>query len=258
MTEAMTEVGPLLAGKRAVITGAATEGGIGFAAARLFAAHGARVVMLDRDVEAVQARAATLGPGHGAFACDVRDRQSCDDALDQARGVLGGVDVLLNNAGLVYGTSLMDVSDAEYDEVLGVNLKGTFNMARAVTPAMRSAGGGAMVLMSSIAGENGGGVFGRSHYAAAKAGILGLAKALARELAPDAIRVNAVAPGPIDNDFTKGTMTREIKDSIAKTVPLGRLGRSDEIADVCLFLASDLSSFVTGTVIDANGGLLIH
>jgi len=107
-------------------------------------------------------------------------------------------------------------------------------------------------------GEGGGGVFGRSHYAASKAGIMGLAKALARELAPDAIRVNAIAPGPIDNDFTKGAMTREIKNRIATGVPLGRLGTSDEIAGVCLFLASPLSSFVTGTVIDANGGLLIH
>ena len=101
-------------------------------------------------------------------------------------------------------------------------------------------------------------MFGRSHYAAAKAGIFGFAKALARELAPDGIRANAVAPGPIDNDFTRGRMTREIKDTVAKSVPLGRLGRPDEVAGACLYLASDLSSFVTGTVLDVNGGLLIH
>ncbi len=254
----MTVTGPLLEGKRAVITGAATESGIGFATARLFADHGARVVLLDSNAAAASARADSLGPAHAAVACDVSSRASSEAAIGEAAGRLGGIDILVNNAGLVHGTALMEISDDEYDQVLGVNLKGSFNMARAVAPMMRDAGGGAMVLMSSIAGENGGGVFGRSHYAAAKAGIMGLAKALARELAADAIRVNAIAPGPIDNDFTKGAMTREIKDTIAKTVPLGRLGSSDEIAGVCLFLASDLSSFVTGTVIDANGGLLIH
>ena len=254
----MTPVAALLAGKRAVVTGSATASGIGFAAARLFAAHGATVALLDLDETEVQARAAELGGGHAGFACDVSARDACEAALASAAETLGGIDVLVNNAGLVFGTPLMDISEAEYDQVLGVNLKGSFNVARATAPYMQAAGGGAMVLMSSIAGENGGGVFGRSHYAASKAGIMGLAKALARELAPDAIRVNAIAPGPIDNDFTKGAMTREIKDTIAKSVPMGRLGRSEEIAGVCLFLASDLSSFVTGTVIDANGGLLIH
>lgn len=254
----MSAPGPLLAGKRAVITGAATESGIGFAAARLFAEHGAKVALLDIDGKAVADRARSLGPGHHALACDVASRQACEKAVGDAAKALGGLDLLVNVAGLVRGTPLMDISEAEYDAVLDVNLKGSFNMARAAAPLMREARGGAMVLMSSIAGENGGGVFGRSHYAAAKAGIFGLAKALARELAPDAIRVNAIAPGPIDNDFTKGAMTREIKDRIAQGVPLGRLGRSEEIAGVCLFLASDLSSFVTGTVIDANGGLLIH
>lgn len=254
----MTDQGSLLAGKAALITGAATETGIGFAAARLFAAHGARVALLDIDGAALDARATALGEGHAAFACDVVRRGSCEQAAAAATDFLGRLDILVNVAGTVRGTALMEITDSEYDDVVGINLKGSFNMARAVTPMMRDAGGGAMVLMSSIAGENGGGVFGRSHYAAAKAGIMGLAKALARELAPDGIRVNAVAPGPIDNDFTRGAMTREIKDDIAKEIPLGRLGRSDEIAGVCLFLASNLSSFVTGTVIDANGGLLIH
>ena len=250
--------GPLLAGKRAIVTGSATASGIGFAAARLFAHHGARVVLLDHDIAEAEARAAELGDGHAALSCDVRERANCEQAVAKAADTLGGIDILVNNAGLVFGTPLMEVSDAEYDEIMAVNLKGSFNMARATAPIMKQASGGAMVLMSSIAGENGGGVFGRSHYAASKAGIMGLAKALARELAPDAIRVNAIAPGPIDNDFTKGAMTREIKNRIATGVPLGRLGTSDEIAGVCLFLASPLSSFVTGTVIDANGGLLIH
>jgi NAD(P)-dependent dehydrogenase (short-subunit alcohol dehydrogenase family) len=112
--------------------------------------------------------------------------------------------------------------------------------------------------VASIAGQNGGGVFGRSHYAASKAGIMGLAKALGRELAPQGIRVNAVAPGPVDNDFAQGKMTADIKQQIAQNIPLGRLGTPADIANACLFLASDMSAWITGTVVDVNGGLLIH
>jgi NAD(P)-dependent dehydrogenase (short-subunit alcohol dehydrogenase family) len=131
-------------------------------------------------------------------------------------------------------------------------------MAQATVPHLEGRGGGAMVFVSSIAGQVGGGLFGRSHYAAAKSGIFGLAKALARELAPLGIRSNAIAPGVIDNDFSKGRMTRPDKQRIAKTVPLGRLGRSEDIADACLYLASDLSAYVTGQVLSVNGGLHIY
>lgn len=248
----------LLKDKCAVITGAASPDGIGFATARRFALEGARVALLDIEAEAVQARAAELGGDHLGVACDVADGAACREAVDRIAEAFGGIDTLITVAGVVHGTPVMEITPAEYDQVLDVNLKGTFQMAQAVIPHMRARGGGAIVCMSSIAGQSGGGVFGRSHYAAAKAGIMGLAKGLARELAPEGIRVNAVAPGPIDNDFTKGRMTRQIKQRLAATVPMGRLGRSDEVAGVCLFLASELSSYVTGTVIDVNGGLLIH
>ncbi len=247
----------LLDGKTALISGAATADGIGFATAKLFAEHGARVALLDVD-DAIAGRAAELGPGHLGLVVDVADGEACTKAANDIAKAFGGLDILVNNAGIVHGTAIMEISEAEYDAVLDINLKGTFHMAQAVIPHLRARHGGAIVCMSSIAGQSGGGVFGRAHYAAAKAGIMGLAKALARELAPDGIRVNAIAPGPIDNDFTRGRMTREIKDGIAKSIPMGRLGRSDEVAGVCLFLASELSSFVTGTVIDVNGGLLIH
>jgi len=131
-------------------------------------------------------------------------------------------------------------------------------MARAVIPHMRNQGNGAIVCISSIAGRVGGGVFGTTHYATAKSAIFGLAKGLGRELAPDGIRANAIAPGPIDNDFTRGGMTDEIKAALAEKVPLGRIGRPEDIANACLFLASDLSSHITGVVLDVNGGLLIH
>jgi NAD(P)-dependent dehydrogenase (short-subunit alcohol dehydrogenase family) len=152
----------------------------------------------------------------------------------------------------------MDIDASEYDTIMNVNLRGNFHMAQAVIPHMRSQGSGAIVCISSITGHVGGGVFGTTHYAAAKSAIFGLAKGLGRELAPDGIRTNAIAPGPIDNDFTHGKMTDDIKARLAKQVPLGRIGRPEDIANACLFLASDLSSHVTGVVLDVNGGLFIH
>ncbi len=177
--------------------------------------------------------------------------------MDRIAETFGTINVLIGNVGVVHGTPILDISQEEYDKVLEVNLRGNFHMAQAVIPHMCRSRGGSIVLMSSIAGQAGGGIFGRSHYAAAKSEIFGLAKALARELAPDQIRANAIAPGVTDNDFTKGRMTREIKDDIAAQVPLGRLGTPEDVANACLFLASDLSAYMTGTVLSVNGGLLI-
>jgi len=247
----------LLAARTAVITGGASLTGIGYATARIFAQHGARVAILDLPETNPEAMAANLGPEHLGLVCDVRDASACGECIDQIADTFGGIDILIGNAGVVYGTPVLEVSHEEYDEVLDVNLRGNFHMAQTVIPHMRRNKSGSIVLMSSIAGQVGGGLFGRSHYAAAKSGIFGLAKALARELAPDGIRANAIAPGVIDNDFTKGRMTREIKDEIAAKVPLGRVGTSEDVANVCLFLASDLSAYMTGTVLPVNGGLLI-
>lgn len=247
----------LLTGRTAIITGGGSPSGIGHATARLFAEHGARVAILDLPETTPEEVAARIGTAHLGLACDVRDENACRDSVDRIADTFGGINILIGNAGAVHGTPLLDISREEYDEILDVNLRGNFNMAQAVVPNMRLNKGGSIVLTSSIAGQVGGGLFGRSHYAAAKAGILGLAKALARELAPDQIRANAIAPGVIDNDFSKGRMTREIKDDIAKTIPLGRLGTSEDVANVCLFLASDLSAYMTGTTLSVNGGLLI-
>lgn len=247
----------LLAGRTAIITGGASLSGIGYAAARTFVRHGARVAILDVSATNPEGVAENLGPDHIGLVCDVRDKATCRDCVDRIAEPFGGVDVLVGNAGVVHGTSILEITREEYDEVLDVNLRGNFHMAQAVIPHMRRGKRGSIVLMSSIAAQVGGGLFGRSHYAAAKSGILGLAKALARELAPDGIRANAIAPGVIDNDFTKGRMTREVKDQIATTVPLGRLGTSEDVANVCLFLASDLSAYMTGAVLPVNGGLLI-
>ena len=247
----------LLQDRTAIITGGGTPGGIGRATARLFAAHGAQVAILDIEATDPAAAAAEIGPGHLGYICDVRDQAACQAAVAQAAEAFGRIDVLIGNAGVVHGTRIDAITQAEYDEVVDTSLRGNFQMSQAVIPHLRARGEGTIVLVSSIAGQVGGGLFGSSHYAAAKSGIFGLAKALARELAPEGIRANAIAPGVIDNDFTKGRMTREIKDEIAKKVPMGRLGTSEEVAKCCLFLASDLSSYVTGTVLSVNGGLLI-
>ena len=244
-----------LQNKVAVITGAASAAGIGRAAARLFAQEGARVAILDLAAEDPAAAAAELGAGHFGAVCDVRDRQACFDTVEGIVEALGGIDILIGNAGVVFGTPVEEIEPAEYELVMDVNLRGNFQMAQAVIPRLKARGGGALVFVSSIAGQVGGGLFGRSHYAAAKSGIFGLAKALARELAPDGIRANAIAPGVIDNDFSKGRMTAEDKARIAKSVPLGRLGRSEDIAEACLYLASDRAAYVTGQVLSVNGGL---
>ena len=254
----MTDFSKLLDGRVAIITGAATADGIGRATARLFAAQGARMALLDIDKPGLEQAESELGPPHKGYLCDVAVAEQCQGAVDAAARDFGTIDILINNAGVVYGTPLTEIGDEEYDHVMDVNLRGNFNMARAAVPFMRDGGGGAIVCISSIAGQSGGGVFGRSHYAAAKAGIMGLAKALGRELAADAIRVNAIAAGSLDNNFTKGRMTPEIKARVAEGVPLGRLGTSEDIANACLFLASDMAGYVTGAVLDVNGGLLIH
>lgn len=248
----------LLNDRVCVITGAASARGIGKATARLFARHGARVAILDLEAGQAEAAARDLGPGHVGLACDVTDRAACTAAVDEIVARLGRIDVLVNNAGITQPLKIMEIGPEHYDAVTDVNLRGTLYMSQAVIPAMRQQGSGAIVCMSSVSAQRGGGIFGGPHYSAAKAGVLGLQKAMARELGPDGVRVNAVTPGLIQTDITGGKLTPELKVEIAKGIPLGRLGVADDVANACLFLASDLSTYITGAVIDVNGGMLIH
>jgi NAD(P)-dependent dehydrogenase (short-subunit alcohol dehydrogenase family) len=247
-----------LSGKVAIITGGATDDGIGAATAKLMSACGASVALLDLAGNDPVGKAQRLGGNAQGYVCDVTDLGQCKDVVAQIAASMGRIDILVNNAGVVFGTRFSDIEMDEYDAVMDVNLRGNFHMCQSVTTFLRQAGGGSIVCISSIAGQVGGGLFGSSHYAASKGGIFSLTKALARELAPENIRVNAIAPGVIDNNFTKGRMTQKIKDEIAGNIPMGRLGVSNDIAKCCLFLASDLSSYVTGAVLDVNGGLHIH
>jgi NAD(P)-dependent dehydrogenase (short-subunit alcohol dehydrogenase family) len=249
----------LLDGKVALVTGAASRRGIGRATAALFAEHGARLVVLDVDGPGAEAAAAALpGSGHLPLACDVTDAAACDRACAEAVERLGRVDVLVNNAGISQALKLMEIDRQSYDLVMDVCLRGALNMSQAVVPHMRARRAGAIVMIASVAGQRGGGLFGGPHYAAAKAGMQGLGRAMARELGPDNIRVNCVAPSVVDTDIFKGALSEARKAEIAASVPLGRLGAARDVAGACLFLASDLASYVTGATIDVNGGSHIH
>jgi NAD(P)-dependent dehydrogenase (short-subunit alcohol dehydrogenase family) len=152
----------------------------------------------------------------------------------------------------------MDISAANWAKVIDVNLSGVLYLSQAFIPHMRARKQGSIACMSSVSAQRGGGIFGGPHYSAAKAGVLGLAKAMARELGADGIRVNCVTPGLIQTDITGGKLTDEMRTEIKKGIPLNRLGEASDVAGAYLFLASDLSAYITGAVIDVNGGMLIH
>jgi NAD(P)-dependent dehydrogenase (short-subunit alcohol dehydrogenase family) len=249
----------LLEGRTAVISGAASARGIGRATAELFASEGARIAVLDLDGPASQDVASQLpGSGHIGIQCDVSDETSCQAASQAAIAHFGRVDVLINNAGITQPLKTMDINPANRAKVIDVNLTGVLLLSQAFIPHMVEQGGGSVACMSSVSAQRGGGIFGGPHYSAAKAGVLGLAKAMAREFGPAGIRFNCVTPGLIQTDITGGKLTDEMRADIIKGIPLSRLGDAIDVARIYLFLASDLSSYVTGATIDVNGGMLIH
>jgi NAD(P)-dependent dehydrogenase (short-subunit alcohol dehydrogenase family) len=251
----------LLKGRIAIITGAASKRGLGRATAQLFAEHGAHVAVLDLGIDECRDAVATLpGGGHLAIACNVTKAKQCASAVATVLKKHNRIDILINNAGISQSRKLADVTEADYDAVLDVSLRGALLMTQAVIPHMRAAKSGAIVNMASVAGQRGGGIFGGPHYAAAKAGVLGLTKASARELAADNIRVNAVCPSLIDTDIVHSApgWTKEREAEVLRSIPMGRAGTAAEVAGCCLFLASDLSTYVTGTEVDVNGGSHIH
>ena len=248
----------LLKDRTAIISGAAGANGIGFATAKAFAAQGARVAILDINADGAKAAAALLGPDHIGLACDVTNRASCEEAAQAAIRAFGRVDALVNNAGVTQPVKVWEITEPDWNRIQDVNLTGVLFLSQACIPQMRAQKSGSIACMSSVSAQRGGGILGGAHYSAAKAGVLGLAKAMARDLGPDGIRVNCVAPGLIQTDIIAGKLTEERKAQIASEIPLGRLGRAQDVANAFLFLASDLSAYLTGTTIDVNGGLLIH
>ncbi len=248
----------LLQNKMAAISGAASTRGIGLATARLFAAQGARVAILDIDETAARDAAATLGPQHLGLRCDVADKPSCQAAAEAVIATFGGIDILVNNAGVTQPVKTLDIDEASWNRIQDINTKGVLFLSQVFIPHMQARGGGSIACMSSVSAQRGGGIFGGPHYSAAKAGVLGLAKAMAREFGKDGIRVNCVTPGLIETDITGGKLTEEMRKAIIDGIPLGRLGTASDVAGIYLFLASELSAYITGAVIDVNGGMLIH
>ena len=249
----------LLDGKIAIITGAASPRGLGKATAKLFAEHGATIVIMDLDADQASAAAKDLpGEGHIGLAGNVVDKAACDTAAKSTLDQFGRIDILVNNAGITQPLKLMEIGPDNYDAVTDVSLRGTLYMSQAVIPTMRAQKSGSIVNLSSVSAQRGGGIFGGPHYSAAKAGVLGLTKAMARELAPDNVRSNAICPGFIATDITAGKLTPEMQKTVLDGIPMGRAGEASDVAGCALFLASDLSAYCTGTEVDVNGGSLIH
>jgi len=246
-------VGPLLAGRVALVTGAGS--GIGRAIALRFAEEGADIATIDvNEATAAETAAAVGALGRRAVAvrADVSRSSDVEAAVAKAESTLGPITVLVNNAGLTRDKTIRNLTESDWDLVLDIHLKGTFLCTKAVAARMRERGrGGAIVNLSSISGKIGN--FGQANYASAKAGIVALTKVTAREYARYGVRANAIQPGMIDTPMTQALTEEHRAQSVAET-PLGRLGRPEEVAAVALFLASDLSSYVTGAVIEVTGG----
>ena len=242
-----------LDGRRVLVSGAAQPRGIGRAIATLFAAHGARVASV--DVAAAPDAPADLLCVQG----DVRSAASCQAAVAQVLAAFGGLDVLVNNAGIVGATRIWDLEEDEFVRMVDINLNGAYRLTRAALPALLDgATAPAIVNIGSMAAMRGGGLLGGSHYAASKGGLLSFTKALARELGPRGVRANAIAPGIIETDMTIGKFEPAWESSLKSGIPLGRFGSAEDVARTALFLACDLSSYCTGAVIDVNGGFHIH
>jgi 3-oxoacyl-[acyl-carrier protein] reductase len=245
----------------ALITGGAA--GIGKATAQRFVEEGAHVVICDVNTEAGQAAVKELGPNAAFYQVDVTDRQEVQEWVDAVVEKYGRVDILVNNAGVLRDNMLVKVKDgelvrqmseAEFDLVIAVNLKGVFNCTQAVAPTMIKQGGGVILNASSVVGLDGN--FGQTNYVATKAGVIGMTKVWAREFGRYNIRVNAVAPGFIATEMVK-QMPEKILDAMRARVPLGRMGDPRDIADAYLFLASDEASFISGAVLRVDGAIVV-
>lgn len=249
----------LLKGKTAIVTGAAR--GIGAAIALKFAENGANVAITyvsDSSRERAEALVNQIrekGVKAEAYRSNASDYAACETTVNEVLKEFGTIDICVNNAGISKDNLLLRMNAQQWDEVMETNLKSVFNMTKLVMRPMLKAKAGSIINMSSMIGMRGNA--GQSSYAASKAGIIGFTKSIAHELGSRNIRCNAVAPGFVETDMTSYLSEGDAAESYLKRIPLGRFGSAGEIADVCLFLASDLSSYVTGQVISVCGGLNI-
>lgn len=241
-----------LAGRTALVTGGAR--GIGRAICERFAAEGARVAVADLDGGGAARAAAQIGGGAMAVQMDVADVTASRRGIGEVLAALGHLDVLVNNAGFLRYTTAFDCTEADWDRMVDVNMKGPFFCAQAVLPHMRDRARGVILNMSSLAAKTGG-VAAGPPYGAAKAGVTALTIHLARVMAPYGVRVNGLAPGVIDTDMTRGLSADHAE--LARQIPLGEKGRPQDVADCALFLVSDEARHITGEVVAVNGGLFM-
>jgi 3-oxoacyl-[acyl-carrier protein] reductase len=245
-----------LQGKRALVTGGTS--GIGKAIALALAAEGVHVVIVgtcpERGTEVVAQIAASGHPQAHFFGCDVANTEQVHVVAQSALDLLGGVDILINCAGMTKDCLLMRMDESSWDRVLDVNLKSVYNFCHALIRPMMKAQGGVIVNVGSIVGLAGNA--GQVHYSAAKAGIVGLTKALAREVVSRGVRVNCIAPGWVETKMT-AVLDEQQREQAMAAIPMGRFGRPDEIASVALFLCSEASSYITGQVLTVDGGLVM-
>lgn len=246
----------MLRGKTAVVTGASR--GIGRAIAECFAKNGANIAIIYAGNEAaakeVVEKIAESGVEAESYKCDVSSFSETKETVDKILQRFGGVDILVNNAGVVKDSLMLKMSEQDFDSVLSVNLKGAFNMIKHLFPQFARRRKGRIINISSVVGICGNA--GQANYAAAKSGIIGLTKSVAKELASRGVTCNAIAPGFIKTDMTD-SLPENIKDRVLDQIPMKRMGLAEEIASLALFLASDNAGYITGEVIKADGGLCI-
>lgn len=245
-----------LQGKVAIVTGG--RRGIGRAISEIFARQGAQVVLGDRVPDEAYQAAHEITQATGAYvqSCmvEVSDMVSAQSMVDCTLSDLGRVDILVNNAGITRDTLIVRMDESDFDAVIDVNLKGVWNCCKAVTRPMMKQRFGRIINISSVSGLAG--QAGQTNYSASKAGVIGLTKALAREVASRNITVNAIAPGFIPTALTED-LPQELKDSMMKLIPIGRWGKPEEIAALAAFLASDEAAYITGQVISVDGGMFM-
>jgi len=245
-----------LAGRTALVTGAAR--GIGHAIAAALGHGGARVALCDLDPEAAEQAAARLreqGVEAIGVAVDVADEAQVQAMVEQVEAQLGGVDILVNNAGIVSTAPLLELTTAEWNRVMAIDLNSVFFCAKAVLPGMMARRGGRIINIASVAGKRGGGLLGNSCYAAAKGAVIALTKGLAREAGPYDITVNAVSPALTDTEMTS-VLAPQARAQVLAQMPLGRAGTPRDIAAAVCFLASAEAGFVTGEIMDVDGGFM--
>ena len=240
-----------LSGKTAVITGASS--GIGEATARRLAGAGARVMLVARRAERLEALANELGNGACFVSLDLAHPNAAQALLDTAEAQLGAIDILVNNAGITKDNLLLRMSEDDFNRVIQVNLNSVFNLTKSVQRVMLKQRSGSIINMASVVGVKGNA--GQSNYAASKAGIIGFTKSIALELGSRNIRSNAIAPGFIETEMT-AVLDEKTVQGWRDGIPLKRGGQPEDVANACVFLASDLSSYITGQVLNVDGGLL--